>query len=58
MNSTSVTHEDIKEIERLLEKLKNEKADLSEIFQLEDKCAGYYISKMELKDVMEKINKS
>jgi hypothetical protein len=32
MSSTSVTHEDIKEIERLLEKLKNEKADLSEIF--------------------------
>jgi hypothetical protein len=55
MNRRAVTIEDITNLEGQINKLRTDKADLHEIFKLEDKCAAYYISKMALEQIMDKL---
>ena len=53
MNSEAVTVEHLNQIESQLQKIKMEKVDWTEIIKVEDRCAAFYISKMDLKKVLE-----
>lgn len=58
MGQQNLTLDHLSTFEGQLQKLKMEKVEWAEIIKVEDRCAAFYISKMELKTVLDDIEKA